>query len=182
MGKKIPCRHCTKRVVARPRGLCWGCYERPDVKALYPISDSRHAFRGLDVQPPTSKPLPTDAPPGSLAKMKVLRKRLEMREELFHPADATDVVQELLDPFHGQVRRLNGGWSAASGLPSGLDDEGLEPAPPRPPTEPREPAVHNLTSDRKCLCGKPLWGWSGQKYCGVPCRKKVWNKPKPVEI
>lgn len=120
-GKKVPCRHCKVRVTARPRGLCWGCYNESTVKELYPISNSRHAYRGLGEFHPTSKPDPTDAPPGSLAKMKVLRKRLESREELFHPADATDVVQSLLNPFHGQVRQMNGGWSPASGQPSGLE-------------------------------------------------------------
>lgn len=121
MGKKIPCRHCKVRIVTRPRGLCWGCYGRPEVKGLYPTSDNRHNQKGLGEHYPTSNSDPTTAPPGSLAKMKVLRKRLESREELFHPADATGVVLELLDPFKGMVHKNGGGWSPVSGQPSGLE-------------------------------------------------------------
>lgn len=30
------CRHCQVRKVNRPKGLCCSCYDKPDVRALYP--------------------------------------------------------------------------------------------------------------------------------------------------
>jgi hypothetical protein len=32
------CRHCGKKKVNRPRGLCWACYYTPGVKELYPVT------------------------------------------------------------------------------------------------------------------------------------------------
>lgn len=32
------CRHCQKRNVNRPRGLCWSCYHDPAILPLYPPS------------------------------------------------------------------------------------------------------------------------------------------------
>lgn len=84
------CRHCNKRNVNRPRGLCWTCYYSPGVRALYP-STSKFARRGVgnitgDVPPPAA---PTSAPPGSPEKVAVMVERARRHQSLWHPLDAT---------------------------------------------------------------------------------------------
>lgn len=84
------CRHCHKLPINRPRGLCWSCYYKPDVRTMYPShavhgqngihNDTRMADRGL---PPT----PTEAPPGSEAKIRVMIERAAARQTLDHPQD-----------------------------------------------------------------------------------------------
>lgn len=32
------CRHCTRRVANKPRGLCKRCYQTPTVRNLYPVN------------------------------------------------------------------------------------------------------------------------------------------------
>lgn len=67
-----PCRHCQCRVAARPRGLCYSCYESLDIRHRYQ-SDSKFARRGLAPSSARRFPAePTDAPPGSSEKVKVL--------------------------------------------------------------------------------------------------------------
>jgi hypothetical protein len=38
---KSMCRHCGRREVSRPRGLCWVDYYAPGVRDLYPPFDER---------------------------------------------------------------------------------------------------------------------------------------------
>lgn len=33
--KPSTCQHCSLKPATRPRRLCWGCYAKPEVKALY---------------------------------------------------------------------------------------------------------------------------------------------------
>lgn len=83
------CRHCNRVPSNRPRGLCWSCYYKPGVRELYP-STSKFARRGLDDFNGRS-PLPeapTEAPPGSEAKIRILMERARKRQSLWHPADA----------------------------------------------------------------------------------------------
>lgn len=60
------CRHCRRpdRRVTRPRGLCWICYYRPDVIALYP-STSKYAAKGegADDHTPVLEPRQPGEPP-----------------------------------------------------------------------------------------------------------------------
>jgi hypothetical protein len=84
------CRHCHKTPSNRPRGLCWTCYYTPGVRELFP-STSKFARRGLG-NFCGSAPLPefpTQAMPGSDAKVLVLIERARRRQALFHPDDAT---------------------------------------------------------------------------------------------
>lgn len=94
------CRHCGAEAVTRPRGLGWRCYYTPGVRQLYP-SDSPYAFRGFGnlMGEPRLPAEPTGAPPGSLAKMRVMRRRAAAGESLFHPLDEAVPVRELCDPF-----------------------------------------------------------------------------------
>jgi len=83
------CRHCNRVPSNRPRGLCWSCYYRPGVRQLYP-STSRFARRGIADRigrVPLPR-VPTSAPPGSEAKVRVLMARASKRQGLWHPADA----------------------------------------------------------------------------------------------
>lgn len=82
------CRHCQAARVGRPRGLCWRCYYRPDVRELYQ-STSKYARRSTpDYCGRARLPgFPTDAAPGSEAKVAVLEERAARREALWHPMD-----------------------------------------------------------------------------------------------
>jgi hypothetical protein len=93
---KLMCRHCQKVRSNRPRGLCWTCYYTPGVRELYP-STSKFARRGVGNFCGTA-PLPefpTDAAPGSEAKLLILMERAAKRQSLFHPDDGTDAGSTL---------------------------------------------------------------------------------------
>ncbi len=82
------CRHCGLKAVNRPKGLCWTCYYRPGVAALYP-STSVFARRGHanGFHQPAPPARPTDAEPGSEAKLTVLESRAARGEGLWHQGD-----------------------------------------------------------------------------------------------
>jgi len=84
------CRHCQKTKSNRPRGLCWSCYYAPGVRELYP-STSKFARRGVaNFNGAAPEPeAPTEAPPGSEEKIRVLMERAANKEALWHPDDVT---------------------------------------------------------------------------------------------
>lgn len=84
------CRHCQKSSVNRPRGLCWSCYYTPGVREKYP-STSKFARRGVANFCGQAAPAgePTEARPGSEEKLAVLEERARLKQELWHPHDAT---------------------------------------------------------------------------------------------
>lgn len=83
------CVHCHKGKVSRPGGLCWACYYTPSVRQQYVVR-TRCGRRGLGGRPGRKPALePTDALPGSEEKIRVLMKRAERGQELWHPHDAT---------------------------------------------------------------------------------------------
>lgn len=84
------CQHCRQGRVSRPRNLCWHCYYAPGVRDLYPAT-SRYGRRGNGIGGGSTglAPYPTNALPGSPEKILVLRQRAELRQDLFHPDDAT---------------------------------------------------------------------------------------------
>lgn len=83
------CRHCGRKSVNRPRGLCWNCYYTPAVAVLYP-STSKYARRGLGGGNVTPGPpaAPTAAAPGSAEKVAVMEARARAGRDLWHDADA----------------------------------------------------------------------------------------------
>lgn len=99
---RVLCRHCNTHLVNRLLGLWWACYYTPGVKDLYP-STSKYARRGVgNVAGDGPLPAePTDAPPGSLEKMRVMYQRAVRGEQLHHPLDNGYVELELLSPFQG---------------------------------------------------------------------------------
>src|SRR5258708_2099717 len=87
------CQHCHQATISRPRKLCWGCYYTPGVRELYP-STSKFGRGGVDNYNGRS-PLPTfptNASPGSPAKLVVLEERARLKQSLWHPDDATLTV------------------------------------------------------------------------------------------
>ena len=86
----MKCRHCQKAPVNRPRGLCWSCYYTPGVRDLYP-STSKFARRGVGNFCGNASPagVPTGALPGSPEKVAILEERARLRQDLWHPQDAT---------------------------------------------------------------------------------------------
>jgi hypothetical protein len=86
----VGCKHCRVGQVNRPRGLCWTCYYTPGVRDLYP-STSKFARHGIeDFYGRGALPhAPTAALPGSPAKVAILEERARMRQELWHPNDAS---------------------------------------------------------------------------------------------
>jgi hypothetical protein len=84
----VVCKHCRQRKVNRPRGLCWTCYYTPGVKNLHP-SVSKFGRRGVGGLNRNRLPDgPTDAPPGSEAKLAILAERARLNVSLWHPLDA----------------------------------------------------------------------------------------------
>ncbi len=74
------CRHCRKRKVTRPRGLCWTCYPSTSIHPHHGIDD----FYGRITRPP----FPTAALPGTPEKIAILAQRASLGQELWHPDDA----------------------------------------------------------------------------------------------
>lgn len=72
-----------------PRGLCWGCYEDPAVRVLFPPV-SRYGRRGSGAGQLRSNGLaaePCPYPVGSAEQLQVLALRAKAGVELFHPGD-----------------------------------------------------------------------------------------------
>lgn len=92
----MTCRHCQQRPALRARGLCNQCYKQPSVRALYPISTSKFARRGIEDRC-VNKPalFATQSVPGSPAKLAILKVRVAGHQDTVHPNDNVDV--------HGQV-------------------------------------------------------------------------------
>ena len=83
------CRHCNRRKVTRPRGLCFPCYYAPTVRDRYPsVSKFGRRFVGDFCGLPPLPCWPTSAMPGSDAKIEVLALRARSKQSLWHPQDA----------------------------------------------------------------------------------------------
>jgi hypothetical protein len=73
--------------------LCFGCYNVPDVRERYPISDHKCARRGVaNFCGPAAPCVPTAALPGTPAKVQVLEERATSGQSLWHPGDARRIV------------------------------------------------------------------------------------------
>ena len=74
------CRSCNKVRSNRPRGLCYSCYYKPEVRALFP-STSKFAM------------------PGTEDKIRVLMERARNGQCLWHPLDAVKAMPALDAPL-----------------------------------------------------------------------------------
>jgi hypothetical protein len=82
------CVHCQDRPAVRARGLCSACYYQPHIRQRYPITTValvRHSTEGEPMERGEAEP--TDALPGTPAKIEVMAERYERRQSLFHPGD-----------------------------------------------------------------------------------------------
>jgi len=88
--RRSPCRHCSLLRVVKRRGLCHRCYYTKAIRRLYSDNRKRGAGSvGNDWVRPTPLPdEPTDALPGTEAKVEVMRARFAERQSLWHPEDA----------------------------------------------------------------------------------------------
>jgi len=81
------CLHCGIRKARRARGLCWRCSITREIRCLYGIKDSRYNRRGAGSSEAHGVPEPTQAMPGTEAKIEVLRCRAEAGLLLWHYLD-----------------------------------------------------------------------------------------------
>lgn len=130
--KRPRCAHCLHRVATRPRGLCWGCHTNRTVRALYRIHSPTGHGAALSVGEKPLPDAPTDAAPGTAAKVAVLRARAKAGVQLHHPGDARDLEGH-----------------------TGRDALGWEPPPPPRPVGPacsncRKPLVMPNGGYRMC--------------------------------
>ena len=95
MSEPAKCRHCGRPKVNRPRGLCWGCWGRRDVRESYPIT-SKFARRGVGNSNAASKPAasPCPHPQGSPGRIDTLSARAAAGESLWHPGDCREVTAD----------------------------------------------------------------------------------------
>lgn len=83
------CRHCGWRKANATRGLCRACSDTPGLRDMYPGENDKYG-RELppDIDGPVPPPAsPTDARPGTPAKVAELERRATAGVELWHPQD-----------------------------------------------------------------------------------------------
>lgn len=82
------CRHCGRRRVSRPRGLCWRCYHIPGMRERY-ASTSKYAVRGLGngfLAPPLDAATCSHLP-GSPGRLETYSRRALAGLAVLHPDD-----------------------------------------------------------------------------------------------
>ena len=80
------CRNCGRAPGTRARGLCWACFQKRGVRRRFPML--RKSFRPDRCEGRPMPPTPTNALPGTEAKVGVFRRRAARRMQLWHPQDA----------------------------------------------------------------------------------------------
>lgn len=82
------CRHCKRKKINRPRGLCWTCYYTAGVRERYQ-STSKFARRGtMNFNGPAKAAEPVDAAAGTPEKIEAMMRRAEAGQDLFVDGDA----------------------------------------------------------------------------------------------
>lgn len=91
MAKDYKCKSCRIKCRCMAGGLCKTCYNRVEVREFYMAEANRVMYARCGVgglNRARSMGEPTDARPGTEAKIVVLERRAEAGEVLFHPMDA----------------------------------------------------------------------------------------------
>lgn len=83
---KRQCRHCSRHVCCRSRGLCSRCWNVSTVRLLFPATGNT-GRRGV-TKTSGRMPRPTAALPGTPEKVAVLESRAAAGQRLHHPRDA----------------------------------------------------------------------------------------------
>jgi hypothetical protein len=91
---RVICKNCARVVHNQGRGLCSGCYRRPEVREQFPANERYAASHplalgnaGFSNDERKLPPCPTSAIPGSEAKIQVMIERLLQGYHLHHPLD-----------------------------------------------------------------------------------------------
>lgn len=85
------CVHCSHRRAARPRRLCFACYENRSVRERYPRQSTAQFEAVSDYCGRSPLPQhPTAFGPGTEGKIAVLQERASRGEALWHPLDARE--------------------------------------------------------------------------------------------
>ncbi len=91
LASPVLCRHCQTRQARYARGMCWTCYQDRDIRGLYPLAPMKRdaGRRGLGRENKTGAlpAEPTNAQPGTEAKIVVLMARVAQGVALWHPDD-----------------------------------------------------------------------------------------------
>jgi hypothetical protein len=86
--RRAACRHCSRLRVPAGRGLCPSCHRTPGLREQYrPLKDCGEWADREPPAPTLPAAEPTDAMPGSEAKVLTLIARREAGEHLYHPRD-----------------------------------------------------------------------------------------------
>lgn len=86
------CKHCGRTTRGASRGLCWPCFKKPHIRAMYPVirntAPLARMARALRVA--FREPLePTTTTPGTEERIRVYQQRVDAGEQVFHPKDTT---------------------------------------------------------------------------------------------
>ncbi len=83
-----PCLHCDISRKIDSRGLCWKCYREPAIRSLYPCRRvTTSGTRDIPAGGYELDAAPTEAKPGSEAKIAALERRAAAGLAIFHPDD-----------------------------------------------------------------------------------------------
>ncbi len=82
----MACRHCQKKRVNRPLGLCWSCYYTPGVRVQY---GGQASLEKRDDYSQSKTPRQTlSSLPGSTERIRALRERVLRGEATWRKGDA----------------------------------------------------------------------------------------------
>ena len=97
------CLHCREYVATRPRGLCHGCYHRPEIRDSYATRRDKYAPSEIaDFNGAAKKPkVPTDTLPGSVERIAAYEERARLGMSLWHPADLDPDAEDMPPGYVG---------------------------------------------------------------------------------
>lgn len=103
------CPHCEREnVPIKARGICRKCYAFPEIRCLYdclPHYVKPIQGPGSDTIVKRPLPEPTDALPGTEEKVKVLKERAMLGQQLWHPLDAQwENLEQMAERMPGNIR------------------------------------------------------------------------------
>lgn len=108
------CQNCRKHIITRPRKLCTLCYYDKDIRCKFKTWPGYYPHGAVGWNPDAAIE-PTEFPPGSEGKIKVMRARAEQMGPLHHALDAgfreRIKASQARRKSNGCVVRLDRRWS-----------------------------------------------------------------------